>query len=156
MIEIVRARATDADVVAPLFDAYRRFYGQAPDLATARSFLSDRLTDGTSIIFLARLDGEAAGFIQLYPGFSSVRAARILVLNDLYVTTAARGCGVADQLLAESESYAARSGAIRLTLQTAVANAPARALYERRGWRLDQEFLTYDFAVSPTEPPPAG
>jgi ribosomal protein S18 acetylase RimI-like enzyme len=143
MIEIARASTEDVDAVAPLFDAYRVFYGQDPDVARARAFLSARLIAGESILFVARRGGEAAGFTQLYPTFSSVRTCRVFVLNDLFVAAWARGCGVADALLAEAEAHAAAAGAASLTLETAVSNAPARALYERRGWVQEEGFLHY-------------
>ncbi|MDP9281971.1 MAG: GNAT family N-acetyltransferase, partial [Chloroflexota bacterium] len=40
---IRRATTTDLDAAAPLFDAYRQFYGQRSDVAAARAFLEERL-----------------------------------------------------------------------------------------------------------------
>ena len=37
-ITIREASSSDADAIAPLFDAYRQFYDKAPDLELARSF----------------------------------------------------------------------------------------------------------------------
>ena len=89
-LAIRRASLDDLDLVAPLFDAYRRFYSQPGDLRRARARSCDaRLQRDESVIFLAELDdGTAAGFTQLYPMFSSVRTARLWVLNDLFVATA--------------------------------------------------------------------
>ena len=68
-----------------MFDAYRQFYGQRPDLPGAAAFLTERLTRGEAVVFLA-LDGESAlGFVQLYPSFSSVRMRPIWIPNDLFV-----------------------------------------------------------------------
>jgi len=58
--------------VAPLFNAYREFYGQPSDLEKAEQFLKERLKKEESIIFLAYLDAQPVGFVQLYPIFSSV------------------------------------------------------------------------------------
>ncbi|MGH8426671.1 MAG: hypothetical protein ACRES7_01640 [Gammaproteobacteria bacterium] len=84
--EIRRAELSDLDALAPLFDAYRSFYGRKSDLYGARTFLEERLQREESIIFLAELDSQPAGFTQLYPLFSSVNMSRIWILNDLYVT----------------------------------------------------------------------
>ena len=85
MINIRRASANDLSMVAPLFDAYRVFYKKDSDLAAANSFLKERLENSESFIFLALDDnGAAAGFIQLYPLFSSTRMARLWLLNDLF------------------------------------------------------------------------
>jgi hypothetical protein len=38
-LRIRRATAADVGLVAPLFDAYRQFYGKSADLALATTFL---------------------------------------------------------------------------------------------------------------------
>lgn len=40
-----------------------------------------------------------------------------------------------------------RTIAIRLTLSTATTNRAAQALYESLGWKRDEQFFHYDFAV---------
>ena len=78
----------DVDAVAPLFDAYRQFYQQPSDPALARAFIAERLARSESVIFLAERDGQAVGFVQLYPLFSSTaaRPRRLWLLNDLFVS----------------------------------------------------------------------
>ena len=132
-------RATDADIarVAPLFDAYRSFYGQPPDIARADAFLRERLARGESALLLAERDGEALGFTQLYPLFSSVRTARLWLLNDLFVADSARRQGVARGLLDAAATFAREQGAAGLMLETGRDNHPARALYRAAGWNED-------------------
>jgi hypothetical protein len=38
-------------------------------------------------------------------------------------------------------------GAVRLTLSTELANAPAQALYEAAGWRRDEGFCVYHLLI---------
>ena len=132
-------RATDADIarIAPLFDAYRSFYGQPPDIARADAFLRERLARGESALLLAERDGEAIGFTQLYPLFSSVRTARLWLLNDLFVADSARRQGVARGLLDAAAAFAREQGAAGLMLETGRDNHPARALYRAAGWNED-------------------
>ena len=133
------------DLVAQLFDDYRQFYGQPPDLVGARRFLDERLSQGESVIFAAVENGQAVGFTQLYPSFSSVSMKRIWILNDLYVIAGARRRRVGTRLLEAAREHAARTGAIRLVLSTAVKNAAARAAYERDGWERDVTFVHYEY-----------
>jgi ribosomal protein S18 acetylase RimI-like enzyme len=143
-IFVRRASLTDLDLIVPLFDAYRQFYQQTPDLALAREFLSERLERDQSVILLAlRLDGSAVGFTQLYPSFSSASARRIFILNDLFVDPSARRCGVGQRLLEAAAEFARNAGAIRLTLSTAHTNNAAQSLYGAQGWRLDEVFRSY-------------
>lgn len=132
---IRRAQHQDLDQIAPLFDAYRRFYGQRGDLARAREFLAERLQSDESVVLLAERDGSAVGFVQLFPMFSSVRTARVWVLNDLYVDEGARRGGIGRSLLEAAESFAREDGAARMVLETSQDNDAARALYRSAGWQ---------------------
>ena len=147
-IFVRRASLADVELVAPLFDAYRQFYGQTPELVLAREFLRQRLQREQSVIFLAlRSDGAAAGFTQLYPSFSSASAQRIFILNDLFIDPSARRRGVGQRLLDAAAEFGRSEGAIRLTLSTAHTNTAAQALYEAHGWRRDEIFRSYHLAL---------
>jgi GNAT superfamily N-acetyltransferase len=147
---VKRASVADLDAVAPLFDAYRQFYGQRSDLAAARAFLDARLRREESVIFLA-VDGvggnEALGFTQLYPSFSSVSVRRLWILNDLFVRPGIRRGGVGRRLLERAREWAIETDAKGLMLATAVSNVAAKALYESCGWRRDDEFEHYVLLV---------
>lgn len=132
---ITRATADDVDIIAPLFDLYRVFYGKPSDPALARDFIHARLTRGESVILLAScVDGAAVGFIQLYPAFSSVNAVRTWILNDLLVLPDARRSGVARALLSAAADFARADGALRLELETDHDNVTAQSLYRAMGW----------------------
>jgi ribosomal protein S18 acetylase RimI-like enzyme len=143
-----QATLLDLDQLAPLFDGYRQFYGQPADLTRARDFLAERLRQHESLVLLA-LDehGAALGFTQLYPLFSSVRAVRTWLLNDLFVAATARRQGVAAGLLKAAAEHAHALGAASLSLSTALDNAPAQALYEALGWQRDHQFCEYSLTL---------
>jgi ribosomal protein S18 acetylase RimI-like enzyme len=143
-----RADPADLDALAPLFDAYRRFYEQPGDVALASDFLHDRLERGESVIFVAEADRQLLGFCQLYPTWCSVAAARIFVLYDLFVDDGVRRAGVGRQLMRAAQDFAREAGAVRLDLSTARTNARAQALYESLGWRRDDVYLTYSLSLA--------
>ena len=147
-MEIKRATIGDLDDAAPLFDAYRQFYGQRSDVDAARAFLDERLRRDESVIFLAVGDGgDALGFMQLYPSFSSVSLKRLWVLNDLFVGPHVRRGGVGRRLLDRAREWAIETGSKGLVLATAVDNGKARALYESCGWERDDEYQHYHLFV---------
>lgn len=137
-LAIQRVTAAELDAVVPLFDAYRQFYEQPSDLPRARAWLQERLQRNESVIFLATRDGDAVGFTQLYPMFSSVRTARLYILNDLYVAAHARRGGVARALLDAAEAFAREDGAAGIVLETTRDNDTARAVYRDAGWNEDR------------------
>ena len=78
---IVTAGLDHLDLLVPLFDNYRFFYGCRSDQENARKFLSERLTHGESIVLLAidetrDMHDSGVGFVQLYPSFSSIAMRR--------------------------------------------------------------------------------
>jgi GNAT superfamily N-acetyltransferase len=146
-VRIQRARRSDVDHVAPLFDAYRQFYGEAPDLAAAGEFLTARLHHGDSIVLLARVAQargtelrHVVGFAQLYRSLSSVAVAPIFLVNDLFVVPEWRRRGVARYLLDEAAQCARRAKAARLEIATQHTNHNALTLYESQGFVQDTEF----------------
>lgn len=141
--QIDRARLEHIQVLTHLFDGYRQFYGQPSDLGLAERFLSERLEQGDSVIYIAFEDDRGLGFVQLYPSFSSVSAERLWILNDLYVSPPVRRQGVGEALMMRARDHAADTGAKGLVLSTQVRNKAAQSLYERLGYRRDTEFYQY-------------
>ena len=134
MIVTRKALLADLENLVPLFDAYRQFYKQAPDVAGGRRFLAERLQNEESVVFMAFEGDSAVGFTQLYPIFSSVGMGRSWLLNDLYVDASARKKGVGHQLLEAAKQWGRETGSRWLMLETAVDNYAAQALYEKNGW----------------------
>jgi ribosomal protein S18 acetylase RimI-like enzyme len=142
------ATLDDVDAVATLFDAYRQFYQQAPDLPLAKRFIGARLQNNESVIILAADTSQRLlGFCQLYPTFCSVEAKPTYVLYDLFVTPSARRSGAGRILLLAAEQLAAQRGMARLDLTTAKTNAAAQAAYASLGWIRDDVFFAYSKSV---------
>jgi GNAT superfamily N-acetyltransferase len=124
-VTIRRAVLRDVEALVPLFDSYRQFYGQSSNPELARKFLTERLERGESTVFIAEDGRRAVGFAQSFPMFSSVSAARIYVLNDLFVAPEARRRGVGQALLAASLEFARSVGAVRVTLSDECHQRPS-------------------------------
>jgi GNAT superfamily N-acetyltransferase len=142
-IDVIRASLEHIDQLTPLFDGYRQFYRQPSDLDGARQFLTERLANDESVIFLAVMDDSALGFTQLYPLFSSVSMRSLWLLNDLYVTPEGRRRGVATALMERARQFSIETGAKGLNLATEISNIAAQALYEGQGWTRDERFYHY-------------
>jgi ribosomal protein S18 acetylase RimI-like enzyme len=143
-----RASIIDLEKIAPLFDAYRQFYEQEANLEFAKEFLSARLNNNESIIFIAEdASQNALGFCQIYPSFCSVIAAPIYTLSDLFVSPRARKSGAGKLLLEQARQHAQSNSIPRMDLTTAKTNLTAQSLYESLGWVRDEIYYAYNKSV---------
>ena len=148
MLNIRPANIDDLEALAILFDQYRQFYEQTPDIALATTFIAARLNNRDSVICIAEnSEGILNGFYQIYPSFCSVAAAKIGVLYDLFVDANARKTGAGRALMLAAHEYAAINGMARLDLTTAKNNHAAQTLYESLGWERDEVFYTYNLNI---------
>jgi ribosomal protein S18 acetylase RimI-like enzyme len=146
-MEVYQAGLEDLEWVASLFNLYREFYEQGSDLEGAKAYIKERLENQDSVIFVAKNEAQYLGFTQLYPTFSSISMKRAWILNDLYVVADARKQGVGEKLLDKAKELAVETGAKSLSLSTAPDNISAQRLYERYGYKRDEEFYHYDLTI---------
>jgi ribosomal protein S18 acetylase RimI-like enzyme len=141
-LNIIEVSLDYLEELVPLFDQYRIFYKQVSDLRAAREFLTEKIENQASTIFLAHYNDLPVGFVQLYPSYSSVSLQKLTILNDLYVNENFRSKGIATALLKKAKEYARENNSKGLVLETAVDN-PAKKLYERLDWSKEEGFLHY-------------
>jgi ribosomal protein S18 acetylase RimI-like enzyme len=153
MIGIIKIDKTQAHLVYELFNQYRIFYKQQPDIESAKKFIDARLNNNESVIFVALADNNSkpVGFTQLYPNYSSVRAIKNWTLNDLYVDSDYRKQGIGEKLIQTAMEYAKNDNAKFVELSTAVDNYTAQSVYEKVGFKKqesDTAFYTYRIDLS--------
>ncbi|RFS20448.1 GNAT family N-acetyltransferase [Chitinophaga silvatica] len=142
-MEVTQATELHTNEVAVLFDAYRSFYDQAPDFKGALEYITDRITKKDSIIYIAMLEEEIIGFLQLYPIFTSIGMKRAWILNDIYVLEEHRGIGAGKALMAAAYKHAKDTESGWIMLQTYISNTVAQALYEKEGFVRDTNSYYY-------------
>ncbi|VAW44348.1 acetyltransferase, GNAT family [hydrothermal vent metagenome] len=141
-----KANLKDLNQLSDLFDRYRQFYQQAADLKGAKEFISKRLENQQSVIFVVESDDKLLGFTQLFPSFSSVSMQRLWVLNDLFVAVAARQQGVAQSLMEAAKHFAQETNSKGLTLETDLDNIAAQKLYDGLGYQRQADTYHYFLA----------
>jgi GNAT superfamily N-acetyltransferase len=150
--KITMVEEADLPELLPLLRAYCDFYEVAPSdealLGLSRALLADPRREGLQL--LARDDaGRAVGFATLHWTWQTLSAARVGVMNDLYVAPEARGTGVAGALIDACVERCREHGAAELIWQTARDNTRAQALYDRIGATRDDRWLDYSLPVDP-------
>lgn len=147
-MDVIRAQVQDLPEAAPLFAAYREFYGAEHDVDAGTAFLVKRVARQESIVLLVRNGASAVGFAQIYPTFSSTRLAALWILNDLFVEPDARGTGAVDALIDTAAALAKEAGAVALELETGHTNLRAQAVYARHGFLPDEANLHYEKPIA--------
>lgn len=142
-MNIIKVTQNELNLVAPLFNDYRMFYEKESDLEGATQFINERIEKNESTIFLALLEEQPVGFVQLYPVFSSVSMQRAYILNDLFVADRARKSGVGQALMEQAFSFSRSENARYVMLETDLTNKRAQALYEKMGMAVNPEVLFY-------------
>ncbi len=92
-----------------------------------------RVADGSAVLFVAAVDGDILGTVQLCPVPIENQPHRADVAK-LLVHRRGRRRGVAQALMAVLEAKARVSGRTLLSLDT-TAGSPAERLYEKLGWQ---------------------
>lgn len=123
-----------------LFDSYRQFFTGRPDLERSRAFVRERLRAGDSIFFVAVEDGDAIGFVQLYPIWSSWHCKRIWFLSDLYVAESARKAGAGSALIERVKAYARETNASSVMVELPKGEPSLYDFYARLGFAADALF----------------
>ena len=122
----------DLAELLPLMRAYCDFYEVAPsdqDLETlAQALIAEPEADGLQLIARSE-DGKPLGFATVYWSWQTLNAARVGVMNDLFVVPEGRGEGVGRALIEECRRRARDRGAAELTWETAPDNSTAQRLY---------------------------
>jgi GNAT superfamily N-acetyltransferase len=136
-VEVARVGEHDLADLLPLMRGYSDFYEVNPSddalLALSRALIANPDYDGLQFIARDSDSGEALGFATVYWLWSTSRAARIGLMNDLFTAEAARRRGVGEALIRACLDAVRERGAVALEWQTATDNHTAQALYERVG-----------------------
>lgn len=143
-----KATIEDLSQLAQLFDEYRMFYHKTSDISGAEQFISERLENRDSEIFVVEEDGKLGGFVQLYPLFSSTRMKRYWLLNDLYVNSEYRGKGFSKDLIEEAKVLCRTSDSCGMYLETGKENMIGNQLYPSVGFKKYDEVNFYEWEVS--------
>lgn len=130
MIEIVSSN--NLDEILPLIKSYQEFYNAVPtSLAHNKHFFSQfNEKSSAGCQFLYRKEDKVVGFATVFFTFNSTVAAKVAILNDLYVLPACRGQQIGRQLINYCRDFATTNDAVRLQWVTAPDNAVAQRLYD--------------------------
>ena len=83
---------------------------------------------------LAFADGEAAGLVNCFEGFSTFACKPLINIHDVAVADAYRRRGIAQQMMRYVENIARERGCCKLTLEVLQGNRNAQQMYGKLGY----------------------
>ena len=146
-INIQRAETKHIEGISILFDLYRQFYQFESDLKKSKKYISERLINNESIIFISLVDNHIAGFVQLYETFDSLNLNKKLILYDLFVEKKYRKNSLGRKLMNKSKEFAIENNLQRIELSTAINNVNAQSLYESLDYIKDTDYYNYELEI---------
>lgn len=108
--------------------------GQALDEAVQRHLVGELARRPHAFSVLAYVNGEPAGLVNCFEGFSTFACQPIVNIHDVVVLARYRGLGLSQRLLTQVEAEARARGCCKLTLEVLSGNEVARAAYQKFGF----------------------
>ena len=117
------------------FEQFRDHWLTTPQPREFLGSLTKSLRDSRTVAEVWEVDGEPAGFVWVrftdIPEYDFTRAE----VDDLAVAPAFRRMGIGSRMMGFAEEQSRSHGANALYVDTGWENTPARALYEKQGFR---------------------
>ncbi|WP_077044853.1 GNAT family N-acetyltransferase [Pseudomonas sp. KK4] len=83
---------------------------------------------------LAFVEGEPAGLVNCFEGFSTFACRPLVNVHDVAVVPKFRGLGLSQRMLHKVEEIARQRGCCKITLEVLEGNAVAQASYSKFGF----------------------
>ena len=154
MLTITTVGSADVGDLMPMLRAYCDFYRVDPSDERLSALVTALIDDPAEGLQLIARDaderstdglssGTPLGFATIYWTWQTLYAARVGVLNDLFVVPASRGTGTGRALIERCLELCRERGAGKLVWETAPDNATAQRLYDGIGAE-KSTWLTYE------------
>ncbi|RZA04966.1 MAG: GNAT family N-acetyltransferase [Proteobacteria bacterium] len=135
-IELKPATSAQAEEIIQLASAFHEEDGHPLRPSSPAAIRTLLAGSPLGKIYLLRSGGETAGYCALCFTMSLEFGGVVTIVDDLYLSPAFRGRGLGTLVLRAIEEDARARDSVQLFLEVEKANASARRLYERNGFRV--------------------
>ncbi len=140
MVEIIEADFASpghAEAIVNLLNEYacdEMGGGKALPEHVRQNLVAELKKRSTAHAILAHVNGDAAGLVICFEGFSTFACRPLLNIHDMIVASRHRGQGLSKALLLKAEEIAVRLGCSKLTLEVLEGNKTAQGVYRSLGF----------------------
>lgn len=115
-----------------MYDYIVGFYqNPSPSINKVHHLIRALFDTQQGIQFVAEEDGRLVGFATLYFTFSTMKADKIAVMNDLFVKEAFRDTELESQLYLKCKNYCIDQGSANMTWITSINNTRAQSFFNK-------------------------
>lgn len=137
--EIKIADLTNQNDKNDIIELIKGFNGESTsggglDSSVLNELIPNIIEFGNYLIYLAYVDGKAAGFSICFEGFSTFKAKKILNIHDFYISNEFQGNGYGYLLMKHIIDDAGNRGYCKITLEVYSTNPRAINLYRKCGF----------------------
>jgi ribosomal protein S18 acetylase RimI-like enzyme len=135
--EVDYHNSAQAETLIYLLDAYARDPmggGEALSDYARQNLIAALAQRPNAFSVLAYVDGEPAGLVNCFEGFSTFMCKPLANIHDVVVLPAHRGKGLAQMMMAYVEDLARARGCCKMTLEVLQGNLAAQQLYAKLGY----------------------
>lgn len=138
MTNIRKAEAKDINQLTELMYEYIVDFYQKPKppVEKVHQIFYTLLNHKEGIQFVVEQNEKLVGFATLYFTYSTMKASKVAVLNDLYVQDDFRGTDVAKELFRATKIFISENEFAFMSWVTAKDNKRAKRFYEKMGANL--------------------
>lgn len=108
--------------------------GQPLPKAVRENLISSLQQRSDAVILLALVDGQPAGLMNCFEGFSTFKCKPLMNIHDVAVLPEFRGLGLSQKMLSKIESISRERGCCKLTLEVLEGNKVAQQAYMKYGF----------------------
>ncbi|WP_405114290.1 GNAT family N-acetyltransferase [Paenibacillus sp. FSL K6-1217] len=120
------------DLTELMYDYIVGFYqNPSPPIDKVHYLIRALCDTQQGIQFVAEEDGRLVGFATLYFTFSTMKADKIAVMNDLFVKEAFRDTELESQLYLKCKNYCIDQGFANMTWITSINNTRAQSFFNK-------------------------
>jgi len=101
---------------------------------TAQNLVPELAKRETAFSLIAYADGQPAGLINCFEGFSTFACKPLINIHDVIVASEYRRLGISRKMFDQVEQVAKQRGCCKLTLEVLEGNSIAQSAYERFGF----------------------
>ncbi|WP_342671995.1 GNAT family N-acetyltransferase [Paenibacillus sp. CFBP13512] len=132
---IRQATSTDVDALTTIMNEYIGDFYQKPKPAVEKlhHLIHTLLELQLGVQFVVKQNNQTVGFATLYFSFSSIKAEKVTIMNDLYLQEHLRDTEVEVQLFKHCHKYTQDHGFAHMSWVAAPHNTRAHRFFDQMG-----------------------